>query len=112
MRERSPYLQEQNQQRRKSNKFGKSNKKRRQNKRFGNGNNGNRAEVDGNRARSGQSAEPGVCIKCGHPAPDGKLCSFHRSLLNSIRNDFGDRRPSGRSGNNGNSNQYAPMPPY
>lgn len=110
MRERSPYLQEQSQQRRKSNKFGK-NKKRRQNKRFSNGG-GNRAEADGNRARPGQSTESGVCIKCGHPAPDGKLCSFHRSLLNSIRNDFGDRRPSGRSGNNGNSNQYAPMPPY
>lgn len=108
MRERSPYQKEQSQQRRRSNKFGKS-KKRRQNKRF---NNGNRAEADGNRARSGQSAEPGVCIKCGHPAPDGKLCSFHRSLLNSIRNDFGDRKPSGRGGNNGNSGQYAPMPPY
>lgn len=40
-------------------------------------------------------AAPGVCVKCGHPAPDGKLCNFHRSLLNSIRNDFGKR--TGRS---------------
>ncbi len=47
----------------------------------------------GNNARYAQgSASPGVCIKCGHPAPDGKLCNFHRSLLNSIRNDFGDTR--------------------
>jgi hypothetical protein len=29
----------------------------------------------------------GTCQKCGQPAPDGKLCSFHRALLNSIRND-------------------------
>jgi hypothetical protein len=29
-----------------------------------------------------------VCQKCGQPAPDGKLCTFHRNLLNTIRNDF------------------------
>ncbi len=34
------------------------------------------------------SATAGVCQKCGHPARDGKLCDFHRNLLNSIRNEF------------------------
>jgi hypothetical protein len=29
-----------------------------------------------------------VCQKCGQPAPDGKLCTFHRNLLNSLRNGF------------------------
>lgn len=79
MRESSLYSHDQ--QRRK--KFGKRKKGR------------NRAnnETDGNNARYAQQvASPGVCIKCGHPAPDGKLCNFHRSLLNSIRNDFGDNR--------------------
>jgi len=79
MRDSSPYPHDQ--QRRK--KFGKRKKGR------------NRAGDDnlGNNARYAQSsASPGVCIKCGHPAPDGKLCNFHRSLLNSIRNDFGDTR--------------------
>ena len=33
-------------------------------------------------------ASAGVCQKCGHPAPDGKLCQFHRNLLNSMRNGF------------------------
>jgi hypothetical protein len=66
----------------------------------GNGPNGNIAqgrEANGN-VRSSQPQPPanaGVCQKCGHPAPDGKLCNFHRSLLNSIRNDFGKK--SGRN---------------
>lgn len=67
-------------------RFGKSKKKGRKN--F------NRAPVNGNRARGpqgGQGSAAGVCIRCGHPAPDGKLCNFHRSLLNSIRNDFGKK---------------------
>ncbi|MCB1020287.1 MAG: hypothetical protein KDC27_10180 [Acidobacteria bacterium] len=55
------------------------------------------AQPNGN-VRSSQPQPPangGVCQKCGHPAPDGKLCNFHRSLLNSIRNDFGKK--SGRN---------------
>ena len=61
------------------------------------GGNGNRAAaVEGNLPNGNvwsdpQAAGPGVCIKCGHPAPDGKLCNFHRSLLNSLRNDFGKK---------------------
>ncbi|MBG99949.1 MAG: hypothetical protein CMN58_06350 [Solibacterales bacterium] len=34
------------------------------------------------------SSTSGVCQKCGQPARDGKLCDFHRNLLNSIRNEF------------------------
>jgi hypothetical protein len=30
----------------------------------------------------------GLCQKCGQPAPDGKLCLFHRNLLNSLRDGF------------------------
>lgn len=48
------------------------------------------------------AAAPGVCVKCGHPASDGKLCNFHRSLLNSIRNDFGKRA--------GKTNTFAATP--
>ena len=86
-------------QRRKSNRSGKgARKKNRKNFGRGNGNaNGNVQQANGN-ARNSQPQPPasaGVCQKCGHPAPDGKLCSFHRSLLNSIRNDFGKK--SGRN---------------
>lgn len=74
-------------------------KKNRKNFSRGNGNNanGNVAQANGN-VRNSQPQPPanaGVCQKCGHPAPDGKLCNFHRSLLNSIRNDFGKK--SGRN---------------
>jgi hypothetical protein len=63
------------------------------NKKKGRGNKDNyNGVVNGNRA--GQDEGPGVCVRCGHPAPDGKLCNFHRSLLNSIRNDFGYKRPT------------------
>lgn len=83
MRETSPYPQDQAQRRK---KFGKRKKNRDRSANVG-------GERNGNVARSAQdAASPGVCIKCGHPAPDGKLCNFHRSLLNSIRNDFGDTR--------------------
>ena len=34
------------------------------------------------------SSMAGACQKCGQPARDGKLCDFHRNLLNSIRNEF------------------------
>jgi hypothetical protein len=89
-------------QRRKPNKSGKgARKKNRKNFSRGNNANGNTAsaqqQANGN-VRSSQPQPPasaGVCQKCGHPAPDGKLCNFHRSLLNSIRNDFGKK--SGRN---------------
>lgn len=55
----------------------------------GNGANGG---VNGNTLRGGQG-EKGVCIKCGHPAPDGKLCSFHRSLLNTFRKEVPEQDP-------------------
>ena len=77
--------------RRRSGKAG--NKQRRKNPNRVDGN-GARHNADGNTAARAASG-PGVCEKCGHPAPDGKLCNFHRSLLNSIRNDFGKR--TGRS---------------
>jgi len=84
-------------------KPGKSGKGARKKNRRNRGNNANAAQANGNVAqgngnRSSQPQPPpsaGVCQKCGHPAPDGKLCNFHRSLLNSIRNDFGKK--SGRN---------------
>ena len=63
-----------------------------------NGNVGGPIQQANGNVRSSQPQPPanaGVCQKCGHPAPDGKLCNFHRSLLNSIRNDFGKK--SGRN---------------
>jgi len=70
-----------------------------------NGNTGNGNTANGNtrngygRNGSGNSGDSwqrmlaahstaSVCQKCGQPAPDGKLCTFHRNLLNTIRNDF------------------------
>lgn len=44
---------------------------------------------NGNRLAQGQQPQPqaaAVCQKCGQPAPDGKLCTFHRNLLNALRN--------------------------
>jgi hypothetical protein len=69
------------------------------------GGSGNRGSQPGNRsmnpgnsgnsqANGQNSGAPGVCVRCGHPAPDGKLCNFHKSLLNSIRNDSGNKRTS------------------
>ena len=34
-----------------------------------------------------------MCIKCGHPAPDGKLCTFHRQLLNTFRREVPEQDP-------------------
>lgn len=58
----------------------------------------NNGEVNGNvlapSQRNGQTQRgmpdqtEGFCQKCGQPAPDGKLCPFHRNLLNSIRNSY------------------------
>ena len=82
-------------------------KKNRKNFSRGNGNGNGNGNANGNtmppqqangNMRGSQPQPPanaGVCQKCGHPAPDGKLCNFHRSLLNSIRNDFGKK--SGRN---------------
>jgi len=65
-----------------------------------NGNSANGNTKNGNVwNNSGKSVDPwqrmlaahstsAVCQKCGQPAPDGKLCTFHRNLLNTIRNDF------------------------
>ena len=68
-----------------------------------NGNSANGNTANGNTrngyGRNGNGGDPwqrmlaahstsAVCQKCGQPAPDGKLCTFHRNLLNTIRNDF------------------------
>lgn len=59
------------------------------------GPNGNRRRnVNGNRLRRpGSKGEPAMCIKCGHPAPDGKLCTFHRQLLKTFRKEVPDQDP-------------------
>lgn len=57
-----------------------------------NGYRGGNGNVNGNRA-NGASGEMGVCLKCGHPAPDGKLCGFHRSLLNTFRKENPEQDP-------------------
>jgi len=44
-----------------------------------------------------------VCQKCGQPASDGKLCSFHRNLLNALRN--GGQAPTGKRGGGRNNNR-------
>jgi len=66
-------------------------------KKKGRNRNQNRQPLNGNNARNPMTTTgtPGVCVKCGHPAPDGKLCTFHRSLLNSIRNDFSKKTGRG-----------------
>ena len=54
-----------------------------------------RRDVNGNvlRKGSGGRGETPVCIKCGHPAPDGKLCTFHRLLLNTFRKEVPEQDP-------------------
>ncbi len=54
-----------------------------------------RRNVNGNRLPkgNGNSGETALCIKCGHPAPDGKLCTFHRSLLNTFRKEVPEQDP-------------------
>ncbi len=46
------------------------------------------AEKNGNHEQTMVQPMGGVCQKCGHPAPDGKLCQFHRNLLNSLRDGY------------------------
>ncbi len=54
-----------------------------------------RHDVNGNRLgkSNGGRGETAVCIKCGHPAPDGKLCAFHRLLLNTLRKEMPEQDP-------------------
>ncbi len=54
-----------------------------------------RRDVNGNRLgkANGGRGETAVCIKCGHPAPDGKLCTFHRMLLNTFRKEMPEQDP-------------------
>ena len=52
-----------------------------------------RRNVNGNRITGGRKGEPAACIKCGHPAPDGKLCAFHRQLLNTFRKEMPEQDP-------------------
>ncbi len=54
-----------------------------------------RRNVNGNRhpKHSGNRGETALCIKCGHPAPDGKLCAFHRMLLNTFRKEVPEQDP-------------------
>ena len=82
-------------QRRRHSKYGKPGSKKKGKKSFNKGPNGNRSarngNVNGNSIDAQPSQGPGVCVKCGFPAPDGKLCNFHRSLLNALRNDFGKK---------------------
>jgi hypothetical protein len=56
---------------------------------------GSRRNVNGNRLtkNNGNRGETALCIKCGHPAPDGKLCAFHRILLNTSRKEVPEQDP-------------------
>ena len=56
---------------------------------------GGRRNVNGNRLAKtgGNRGETALCIKCGHPAPDGKLCAFHRMLLNTFRKEVPEQDP-------------------
>ncbi len=83
---------------RRNERFGNGPKKRVGRKgRYPNGLDGNRVagNVNGNTFRnaSGNQGETSVCIKCGHPAPDGKLCGFHRLLLNTFRKEIPEQDP-------------------
>lgn len=55
---------------------------------------GGRRNVNGNRlSKNGNRGETALCIKCGHPATDGKLCAFHRMLLNTFRKEVPEQDP-------------------
>ena len=45
------------------------------------------AEKNGNHEQA-MIRSMGVCHRCGQPAPDGKLCGFHRNLMNALRDDY------------------------
>jgi len=32
-------------------------------------------------------------MRCGHPAVDGKLCAFHKILLNAFRRELPEQDP-------------------
>ncbi|MXY68435.1 MAG: hypothetical protein F4Y47_07735 [Acidobacteriia bacterium] len=68
----------------------------------GRGQNGARGRSDGGRRNAngnrlskngGNRGETALCIKCGHPATDGKLCAFHRMLLNTFRKEVPEQDP-------------------
>ena len=54
-----------------------------------------RRNANGNRLtkNNGNRGEAATCIKCGHPATDGKLCAFHRMLLNTFRKEVPEQDP-------------------
>ncbi|MDE0127783.1 MAG: hypothetical protein OXN97_24715 [Bryobacterales bacterium] len=51
--------------------------------------------MNGNRIgkKAAGRGEVAACIKCGQPAPDGKLCTFHRHLLNMFRKEIPEQDP-------------------
>ncbi len=59
------------------------------------GRGGHRRNVNGNRSANGNArrGEPALCMRCGHPAVDGKLCAFHKTLLNSFRRELPEQDP-------------------
>lgn len=85
-------MRDQSQRRRNNSKYGKSGSKKRGKKPYGKqggSRSGRNGGANGNTLDAQQNDS--VCVKCGFPAPDGKLCNFHRSLLNALRNDFGKK---------------------
>jgi len=70
------------------NGFGKNGNTANGNTRKGYGRNGSGNSGDPWQRMLAAHSTSALCQKCGQPAPDGKLCTFHRNLLNTIRNDF------------------------
>ncbi len=52
-----------------------------------------RGGANGNRLTKGAELGPALCIKCGQPARDGKLCVFHWQLLKKFRREVPDQDP-------------------
>ncbi len=67
----------------------------RSNKRRNRGGNGHRRGPNGNRSLHGNRGrgEKPLCMRCGHPAVDGKLCAFHKILLNAFRRELPEQDP-------------------
>ena len=96
MRESQPHKREmRNHTNRRPRRFGRSTRRRggRNGRYQGRNNGGRRGTANGNVLRKAGKGEGAVCIKCGHPAPDGKLCVFHRQLLNTFRKEIPDQDP-------------------
>lgn len=87
---------------------------RKKKRKGGGGANGNKGgQSNGSRVAQGLQPQPqmaAVCQKCGQPASDGKLCSFHRNLLNALRN--GGQAPTGKQGGGRNNNNRGPSTGY